>query len=76
MQTTRLTYRERQVLVLVVHMSNPEIARELQVSDRTVDSHLRTIFNKLGCFTRTEAILKALSVGELILLDEGQLAMA
>jgi DNA-binding NarL/FixJ family response regulator len=48
-----LTERERQVARLVVdRKSNPEIAMELFLSQKTVETHLRNIFHKVGVTTR------------------------
>lgn len=55
-----LTEREVEVLRLVaVGLSNDEIARRLVVSPRTVHTHVRTIFQKLGVSTRTAAAHEA-----------------
>jgi DNA-binding NarL/FixJ family response regulator len=56
--------RELEVLGLAAKgMSNKEIARELALSVRTVQSHLGNIFDKLGVSSRTEAVLRALKEG-------------
>ena len=48
-----LTERELQVARLVVdRKTNPEIAAELFLSQKTVETHLRNIFNKLGVADR------------------------
>jgi DNA-binding NarL/FixJ family response regulator len=48
-----LTERELQVAHLVVdRKTNPEIAAQLYLSQKTVETHLRNIFNKLGVATR------------------------
>lgn len=45
----RLTDREREVLSLVAQgLTNGAVARRLVVSERTVETHLRAIFLKLG----------------------------
>jgi len=58
-QTTplvHLTPRESQVITLMVTgMPNRSIARQLRISERTVKSHLHSIFSKLGVTTRGEA---------------------
>ncbi len=52
----RLTKRELEVLRLVAQgMTNKEIAEELFVAPRTVDSHVSNIFTKLGVATRSAA---------------------
>lgn len=59
-----LTDRERQVLAsLESGKSNPELARELNVSLSTVKAHLRNIFAKLGVRNRTQAITRARKFG-------------
>jgi len=56
--------RELEVLKLAAKgMSNKEIASELALSVRTVQSHLGNIFDKLGVSSRTEAVLRALKEG-------------
>jgi DNA-binding NarL/FixJ family response regulator len=50
-----LTARELQVAQLVVdRKTNPEIAAELFLSNKTVESHLRNIFHKLNVTSRVE----------------------
>ncbi|HSC90985.1 MAG TPA: AAA family ATPase [Gaiellaceae bacterium] len=50
-----LTGRELQVARLVVdRKTNPEIAAELFLSQKTVETHLRNIFRKIGVSTRVE----------------------
>ena len=50
-----LTERERQVAALVVdRKTNPEIAAELFLGLKTVESHLRNIFRKLDVSSRVE----------------------
>jgi DNA-binding NarL/FixJ family response regulator len=50
-----LTARELQVARLVVdRKTNPEIASELFLSNKTVESHLRNIFHKLNVTSRVE----------------------
>ncbi len=57
---TVLTPREREVLcLLVAGRSNPEIARTLFVSTRTITTHVEHIFAKLGVNPRAEAATQA-----------------
>ncbi len=50
-----LTERELQIAKLVVdRRTNPEIASELFLSVKTVETHLRNIFRKLGVASRVE----------------------
>lgn len=57
----QLTKRERDVLDhLVRGWSNRQIARSLDISERTVKNHLHNIFTKLGVADRTSAVVKAL----------------
>ena len=44
-------------------LKTSEIAHELSVSTRTVESHFTSIFNKLGVANRTAAVLHAASQG-------------
>ncbi|HZD00125.1 MAG TPA: LuxR C-terminal-related transcriptional regulator, partial [Actinomycetes bacterium] len=50
-----LTERELQVARLVVdRKTNAQIAAELFLSRKTVETHLRNIFNKMGVSTRVD----------------------
>jgi non-specific serine/threonine protein kinase len=61
---TSLTPREIEVLRLLAHdLSNPQIAERLVVSRRTVDAHLRSIYDKLGVKSRDAAIRVAREQG-------------
>jgi len=65
-----LTDREIDVIKLAAKgMSNKEIADELLLSRRTVEGHLRSIFNRLGVGSRTEAVLYGLKKGWFALED-------
>jgi len=65
-----LSEREIEVLKLAAKgISNKDIAEQLFLSPRTVQSHLGNIFNKLGVASRTEAILYGLRRGWLALED-------
>lgn len=59
-----LSRRELEVTRLVsLGRTNREIARELYLSPRTVDMHVRNILAKLRCRTRTEAASRAAELG-------------
>ncbi|GAA0904679.1 response regulator transcription factor [Virgisporangium aurantiacum] len=59
-----LTRRERDVLVEIARgRSNREIARVLNVSVKTVKTHVSAIFTKLGVADRTRAALHAVRAG-------------
>jgi len=52
-----LTQREREVLALLVTgLPNAQIAERLAISQATVKYHVRSILNKLGAASRTEAV--------------------
>ena len=59
-----LSDREIDILKLAARgMTNKEIADEIHLSRRTVEGNLRSIFNKLGVGSRTEAVLYGLRKG-------------
>ena len=65
-----LSERELEVLRLAARgLSNRDIAQELYLSTRTVQTHLSTIFTKMKVGSRTEAVVQALRKGWLS-LDE------
>lgn len=59
-----LSNREMQVLALIVQgQPNKEIAYQLSISPKTVQFHIKSIFNKMEVGSRTEAAAKALKLG-------------
>jgi DNA-binding NarL/FixJ family response regulator len=59
-----LTRRELEILRFVaVGRTNREIARDLFLSPRTVEMHVRHMLSKLDCRSRTEATSKAHELG-------------
>src|SRR5262245_32059573 len=59
-----LTGREREVLGLLTRgLSNPEIAKALVVSRKTVEHHLESIYGKIGVTCRTSAVVYAVQQG-------------
>ena len=60
----KLTKRELEVLALVAKgYTNKAIGVQLGISDRTVQGHLAHIFSKLQSGSRTEAVMRAVSLG-------------
>jgi DNA-binding NarL/FixJ family response regulator len=69
----QLTPRETEILRLAAKgMSNKDIADTLFLSLRTVKAHLTNIFNKMGCGSRTDAIIKGLKQGYITIDDVSQ----
>jgi len=63
-ETEPLTKREEEVLrALVKGHIKKEIADQLDISQHTVDMHLRSVYRKLHVCTQTEAVSKALRKG-------------
>jgi DNA-binding NarL/FixJ family response regulator len=59
-----LTARERQVLALVAKgQTNKAIGSALGISSRTIQGHLAKIFAKLQVESRTEAVMRGVSLG-------------
>jgi DNA-binding NarL/FixJ family response regulator len=59
-----LTERENEVLVLIARgRANKEIARDLQIGEKTVKTHVSNILSKLGVQSRTQAALHAVRSG-------------
>ena len=75
----QLTERELEVLRLVGRgHTNKAIGVQLSISDRTVQGHLARIFAKLQAASRTEAVMRAVSLGWLpsdlgVPIDNGKL---
>jgi len=59
-----LTEREREILTLMTqHQTNPEIAKKLHLSPKTVRNYTSNIFAKLQVVDRAEAIIQARDAG-------------
>ena len=66
----QLSVREREVLLLAAKgLSSKEVAKQLFISERTVQTHLASIYDKLGSRNKTEALLLALKYG-VVTLEE------
>ncbi len=67
-ESHELTDREREVLALVAQgLPNKLIARHLEISEKTVKTHLTNIYRQIGVVSRVEAALWAQEQG----LDKG-----
>ena len=63
-QLGNLTEREAEVLRLLTQgQSNPQIAKALVISRKTVEHHLEHIYNKIGVTCRTSAVVYAVQHG-------------
>ena len=59
-----LTDRQREVLRLIDrHLTNPEIAAALHVSENTIEFHVRRLLDKLGARNRMQAARRAADLG-------------
>ncbi len=66
----QLTEREWEALKLTAKgYTNQEIAQELVLSVRTVQSHLSNVFSKMQVGSRTEAVVQALQKGWITIED-------
>ena len=55
-----LSRREREVLVLITEgLGNAEIGERLSISEKTVRNHVSSVFDKLGVWTRAQAMVFA-----------------
>ncbi len=62
--TEHFSDRELDIIRLAAKgLTNKEIADKLHLSYRTVEGHMRDVFNKLGVGSRTEAVLHGLRRG-------------
>jgi DNA-binding NarL/FixJ family response regulator len=61
---TPLSNRELMVIRLMAEgLRNREIAKELSISERTVGNHITNIYNKLGIYDRSQAVVYAIKKG-------------
>jgi pimeloyl-ACP methyl ester carboxylesterase/DNA-binding CsgD family transcriptional regulator len=61
---TSLSPREREVLTLIREgLGNAQIAERLSISEKTVRNHVSHLFDKLGVWTRAQAIVFAIEHG-------------
>ena len=68
MQKGILTKREKQVFeLLVLNKTTSEIAKTLDISEKTVRNHISNAMQKLGVKGRAGAVVELLRLGELTL---------
>jgi DNA-binding NarL/FixJ family response regulator len=59
-----LSPREREILGLITEgLGNAQIAERLSISEKTVRNHVSNLFDKLGVWTRSQAIVFAIDHG-------------
>ena len=61
-----LTDREQEVFELLIKNKSPfEIAKKLNISEKTVRNHISNAIQKLGVKGRSQAIIELIKLGEL-----------
>ena len=62
--TIQLTGREKQVLHLIAEgKTDKQIAKEMELSKKTVHHHVGSLLNKIKVENRTQAVLQAIKLG-------------
>jgi DNA-binding CsgD family transcriptional regulator len=60
-----LSERDVEILQLIANgLSNDQVGRQLYITADTVKTHLRRAFQRLGVDDRTEAVIRAIQIGE------------
>ena len=63
-----LTKREKEVFeLLVLNKTTKDIAKELNISEKTIRNHISNVMQKLGVKGRTQAVIELIKLGELSL---------
>ena len=66
MNSNILTKREKDVFTLLIkNLSTKEIAKTLNISEKTVRNHISNAMQKLGCKGRAGAVIELIKLGEL-----------
>ncbi len=68
MNNSILTKREKQVFdLLILNKTTTEIAKQLEISEKTVRNHISNAMQKLGVKGRAGAVVELLKLGEISL---------
>lgn len=68
MKKSILTNREKEVFELLIkNFTTKEIAKKLNISEKTVRNHISNTIQKLGIKSRTQAIIELLKLKEIVL---------
>lgn len=63
---TLLTKREKEIFTLLINnYSTLEIAKTLNISEKTVRNHISNVIQKLGVSSRIQAVLELLRLKEI-----------
>ena len=63
-----LTKREKEVFeLLILNKSTKDIAKELNISEKTIRNHISNVMQKLGVKGTTQAVIELIKLGELSL---------
>lgn len=66
MSTNFLTPREKEIFkLLITNNTTKDIAKELNISDKTVRNHISNVMQKLDVNTRYHAVIELVKLGEL-----------
>lgn len=68
MSNSILTKREREVFKLLIkNNTTKEIAKKLNISEKTVRNHISNVMQKLGVKGRSQAVIELLKLNEISL---------
>ena len=68
MSSNILTKREKQVFeMLITNKTTKEIAKTLNISEKTVRNHISNAMQKLGVKGRASAVIELIKLGEITL---------
>ena len=63
-----LTKREKEIFeMLIINKTTKEIAKELDISEKTVRNHISNVLQKLSVKGRASAVVELLRLGEISL---------